>query len=90
MLAAALAAAVYFKPFPGGSCRIPSRAGKGVVQLRQRVDFLREALHNSRLIRSIVLLQLSDVLLDIFIGYAPLYLTDVVGATPARPACCSP
>ena len=34
--------------------------------------------------RWIILLQLSDLLLDIFIGYAPLYLTDVVGATPAQ------
>ncbi len=85
LLAAALAAAVYFKPFPRRSqLDSSSERAEDKVQLRQLVDFLREALHNRRLMRWIILLQLSDLLLDIFIGYAPLYLTDVVGATPAQ------
>ena len=42
---------------------------------------LREAVGNKELLRWIVLLQFSDLLLDVFIGYAPLFLTDVVGVT---------
>jgi len=45
---------------------------------------LREALGNAELLRWIVLLQFSDLLLDVFIGYAPLFLTDVVGVTPIQ------
>ncbi|OGO41633.1 MAG: hypothetical protein A2W36_06740 [Chloroflexi bacterium RBG_16_58_14] len=45
---------------------------------------LREALGNAELLRWIVLLQFSDLLLDVFIGYAPLFLTDVVGVTPVQ------
>jgi FSR family fosmidomycin resistance protein-like MFS transporter len=39
---------------------------------------------NKRLLRWIVLLELSDLLLDVFTGFVPLYFTDVVGATPAQ------
>jgi FSR family fosmidomycin resistance protein-like MFS transporter len=40
---------------------------------------LRQALGNLWLLRWILLLQLSDLLLDIFFGYIPLYLADVIG-----------
>ena len=45
---------------------------------------LGEALRNPGLLRWIILLQLSDMLLDILTGYTPLYLTDVVGVTPTQ------
>jgi FSR family fosmidomycin resistance protein-like MFS transporter len=45
---------------------------------------LGEAVRNPRLLRWIILLQLSDMLLDVLTGYTPLYLTDVVGVTPAQ------
>ena len=42
------------------------------------------ALRSPQLLRWIVLLQMSDLLLDILVGYAPLYFTDVIGASPAQ------
>lgn len=41
-------------------------------------------LRNRRLLRWILLLQLSDLLLDVLSGYVPLYFTDVAGLTPAQ------
>ncbi len=43
-----------------------------------------EALRNRRLLRWMVLLEASDLLLDIFTGYIPLYFTDVVSLSPAQ------
>jgi MFS transporter, FSR family, fosmidomycin resistance protein len=45
---------------------------------------LGEALRSPGLLRWIILLQLSDMLLDILTGYTPLYLTDVVRVTPTQ------
>jgi FSR family fosmidomycin resistance protein-like MFS transporter len=42
------------------------------------------AIRNLRLLRWLVLLELSNLLLDVFTGYAALYLTDVAGFTPAQ------
>ena len=41
-------------------------------------------LRDPQVLRWIVLLQFSDLLLDVLYGYAPLYLTDVVGVTAAQ------
>jgi FSR family fosmidomycin resistance protein-like MFS transporter len=43
-----------------------------------------EALRNPRLMRWMVLLQFSDLLLDVLTGYLALYFTDVVGFTVAQ------
>lgn len=44
------------------------------------------AVRNRSLLRWVLLLELSDLLLDIFAGYTALYFTDVAGATPAQAA----
>lgn len=56
------------------------------ISARGLWDNLAEAVRNRQLVRWIVLLQLSDLLLDIFTGYAALYFSDVVGLTPAQTA----
>ncbi len=38
-----------------------------------------QAMRNSRLMRWLILLEFSDLLLDVLTGYLPLYFTDVVG-----------
>jgi FSR family fosmidomycin resistance protein-like MFS transporter len=43
-----------------------------------------EALRNPQLIRWMILLQLSDLLLDVLTGYLPLYFTDVAGFSVAQ------
>ena len=43
-----------------------------------------DALGNSQLMRWLVLLQFSDLLLDVLTGYLPLYFTDVTGMTIAQ------
>ena len=43
-----------------------------------------DALRNSQLMRWLVLLQFSDLLLDVLTGYLPLYFTDVTGMTIAQ------
>jgi FSR family fosmidomycin resistance protein-like MFS transporter len=45
---------------------------------------LRAALHRTGLVRWLLLLQLSDLMLDVWIGYAALYFVDVVGLTAAQ------
>ena len=49
-------------------------------------DLLRNLQRTARrpgMMRWMLLLQLSDLLLDVFVGYVALYFTDVVGASPA-------
>lgn len=52
--------------------------------LREILGNLVSALVNLTLLRWIGLLLLSDLLLDVFTSYLPLYLTDVAGVTPAQ------
>lgn len=50
-------------------------------------DLLRglwDALRSRRLLRWLFLLELSDLLLDVFTGYLPLYLTDVAGLSATQ------
>lgn len=43
------------------------------------LEGLKQGLRNRSLLRWFVLLQLSDLLLDVLLGYLPLYFTDVMG-----------
>jgi len=52
--------------------------------LKQTLLNLREAASNRLLLRWVVLLQISDLMLDVFTGYAVLYFSDVVGFNPAQ------
>lgn len=42
------------------------------------------AVRNPNLLRWMALLELSDLMMDRFISYVPLYFTDVMGATPSQ------
>ncbi len=44
------------------------------------------ALKNKAILRWLVLLEFSDLLLDVFYGFLPLYFVDVAGFTPAQAA----
>jgi FSR family fosmidomycin resistance protein-like MFS transporter len=52
--------------------------------LRSLVAHAWSALRSPQLLRWILLLQMSDLLLDVLAGYAPLYFTDVIGASPTQ------
>lgn len=51
---------------------------------RNLLSNLRVALTNRNLLRWTGLLLISDLLLDVYTSYLPLYFTDVAGATPAQ------
>jgi FSR family fosmidomycin resistance protein-like MFS transporter len=53
-------------------------------QLRGILSGLWEAIRNRNLLRWILLLEFSDLLLDVLTGYLPLYFTDVSGFSPAQ------
>jgi FSR family fosmidomycin resistance protein-like MFS transporter len=53
-------------------------------QLRGILTGLWEALRNRSLLRWLVLLEFSDLLLDVLTGYLPLYFTDVSGFSTAQ------
>jgi len=44
------------------------------------------ALRNTNVLRWLILLEFSDLMLDIFYGFLPLYFVDVAGFTPAQAA----
>jgi FSR family fosmidomycin resistance protein-like MFS transporter len=87
ILALLLTLVVLFRHFPDQTSTAypPGVDGIGTSQrlLVMRTVFanLREAVRNAELLRWTVLLQFSDLLLDVFIGFAPLFLTDVIGVT---------
>ncbi|MFZ2098589.1 MAG: MFS transporter [Anaerolineales bacterium] len=59
----------------------PLRSKQSIHDLLQG---LWEAVRNPQLIRWMILLQLSDLLLDVLTGYLPLYFTDVAGFSVAQ------
>ena len=72
------------RPFPAHPV---AQTAPGVTRsgmLREILDNLWAAIRNLRLLRWLVLLELSGLLLDVFTGYAALYLTDVAGFSPAQ------
>jgi MFS transporter, FSR family, fosmidomycin resistance protein len=75
-----------FSPLPQGEAdRAKPDSGVRAV-LRELLLGLWDALRNARLLRWIILLDLSDLLLDIFTGYAALYFADVAGLGDAQVA----
>jgi len=75
--------ALLFKPF---------FANRSIMQdtkitcksLRALISGFWQAVRQPRILRWIFLLQSSDLLLDVFYGYVPLYLVDVITLTPAQ------
>jgi FSR family fosmidomycin resistance protein-like MFS transporter len=57
---------------------------KSAHLVRDLVIGLMNAIRNSQLMRWLVLLQFSDLLLDVLTGYLPLYFTDVTGMSVAQ------
>jgi FSR family fosmidomycin resistance protein-like MFS transporter len=53
-------------------------------EMRQVIPNLLQALKNRSLLRWILLLEFSDLLLDVFLGYSALYFADVMQLTPAQ------
>ena len=81
VLAAALLAAAWRMPFPNGG---PGEAG---IDRKAFLAGLREAvraLRRGEVVRWLVLLEFSDLMLDVLLGFLALYMVDVAGATPAQ------
>lgn len=57
-----------------------------LTDLRTAVRGALAALRRSRVLRWLTLLQLTDLLQDVFLGFAALYLVDVAGASPTHAA----
>ena len=71
-----------FRPFPAHPHAVSSAIdGSGERQsvLRGLFRNLWEAVHNLNLLRWLALLEMSDLLLDMFSGYVALYFADVMG-----------
>ena len=87
-LALALTWWVWRSPFPARHFASETPSGQLPTGTRETIrEILRNlgaALVNLHLLRWIVLLMLSDLLMDVFTSYLPLYLTDVVGISPAQ------
>ena len=66
----------------GSSLVQPEEVNPGVP--KRLLQNLWQALRNAHLLRWVLLLQLSDLLLDVFTGYVALYFTDVVGMKAAQ------
>lgn len=83
-LAVGLALLAYRQPFPARrqvDTKSPEIAGE---HFRYILSGLWGGLRNPRLLRGFVLLEMSDLLLDVYIGYAALYFADVVHFDPAQ------
>jgi FSR family fosmidomycin resistance protein-like MFS transporter len=80
LLALMLAGSVFRQKFPSLNT---SHKKLGVATENLARAFWR-LLHTRSLLRWILLLQLSDLLLDVYIGYVALYFTDITAATPTQ------
>lgn len=79
---------VWLRPFPrrntGSETQIKDFESGLLNTARSLLLNLRSALTNRSLLRWTGLLLISDLLLDVFTSYLPLYFTDVAGATHAQ------
>ncbi len=78
LLGLALTAALLPTPFPEGVAR------QARVDRRGLLGGLWRLARDPRVLRWLLLLQASDLLLDVFLGYLPLYHADVLGLTAAQ------
>lgn len=87
-LALLLTIFVWLRPFPAHPAETKITPGSFKASLAQTAGSLalnlKQALVNRSLLRWIGLLLISDLLMDVFTSYLPLYFTDVAGATPAQ------
>jgi FSR family fosmidomycin resistance protein-like MFS transporter len=66
--------------------RLPFRAADEALRLAESLRGTLRALRRHEVQRWLVVLQASDLLLDVFHGFLALYLVDVVGVSPGRAA----
>jgi FSR family fosmidomycin resistance protein-like MFS transporter len=83
ILASILTLVVWLRPFPARHPR-PEETGELAVTPRVLLHNLWETVRNPRLLRWLALLELSDLLLDGFTGYVPLYLADNIGLSESQ------
>ena len=83
-LASALVAAVWRARFPAQASGQAAAGPEGRPAPTQLLADLSAALKNRHLLRWTVLLQCSDLLLDVFTGYVTVYFTDVAGFSAAQ------
>jgi MFS transporter, FSR family, fosmidomycin resistance protein len=84
---AALAAALLALPILLFAARLEfPKPHPGTTDLRDVVRGAVRALRRRRVLRWLTLLQLTDLLQDVFLGFAALYLVDVAGASPSLAA----
>ena len=86
-LALVLIALVLTRQFPTPGMSEETQADKNSgAGARELLGYALEALRNQKLLRWLGLLEMSDLLLDVFIGYVALYFADVVGLSQAQVA----
>ena len=81
LLAVALLAVAWPMPFPNG------RPDAGSFDIKSIWEGLRQAgqtLRRGAVLRWLILLEFSDLMLDVLLGFLALYMVDVAGATPAQ------
>jgi MFS transporter, FSR family, fosmidomycin resistance protein len=81
LLSAALLLVAWRMPFPDG------QSGEARFDIRIYLAGLRKAMGNLRrgeVIRWLALLEFSDLMLDVLLGFLALYMVDAVGATPVQ------
>lgn len=83
-LALFLALMVLPRRFPTPRQDVETGAPSSRSELRDLLPDLWRSIKNLALMRWFVLLDLSDLLLDVFVSYSALYFADVVGFTPAQ------
>jgi FSR family fosmidomycin resistance protein-like MFS transporter len=83
-LLATLCLLIAWTRIPNDKPHLVSFPGFGEVANQFRSTF--SALRNWSVVRWLILLEFSDLMLDIFYGFLPLYFVDVAGFTPAQAA----
>lgn len=83
-LALLLTLAVLWQEFPTHHTAAPEHLAEARSTPRMMWANLKEAARNPRLLRWLILLDLSDLLLDVFTGYVPLYFSDVADLPAAQ------
>ncbi|MBN2549424.1 MAG: MFS transporter [Anaerolineales bacterium] len=84
LIALGLILIVISRPFPKIQAAPGETPDRGGLDFRSLLSNLWQGLRNVRVLRWLVLLELADLMLDVFTGYAALYFADVVGFTPAQ------
>lgn len=84
VFATALLLLILPRRFPPHPAAGETGKAEGMDGVKQLVRNIGTTARNLNLLRWILLLQLSDLLLDVFTGFVPLYFTDVAGMSPVQ------